>query len=104
MKISSESKKMFRVATIAIALAMTASMTYGLQDMIMNNVRAQEDTGSSSAQLQTSNVTGDLTQPAGGNPYGGEKIGDITITSDGHQTDITGLINASPTEGNVYEA
>lgn len=104
MKISSESKKMFRVATIAIALAMTASITYGLQDMIMNNVSAQEDTGSSSAQLQTSNVTGDLTQPAGGNPYGGEKIGDINITSDGHQTDITGLINASPAEGNVYEA
>lgn len=70
---------------------------------IAQNVVAQNDSADS-AQLQTANVTGELTKPVGGNPYSGEKIGDIAISSDGHQTNIKGLVSASPGEGKVYEA
>lgn len=98
-----KSRKIFNVAVIALAVAVIASATYGIQNQMFQYVKAQNGSGGS-AQLQTSNVTGDLTKPAGGNPYGGEKIGDITINSDGHQTDIKGLISASPAEGKVYEA
>ncbi|MGI0000002.1 MAG: hypothetical protein ACRD6Q_02160, partial [Nitrososphaeraceae archaeon] len=86
-------------------LTFTAVMTslYGMGSQGEQNVFAQNESADS-AQLQTANVTGELTKPEGGNPYGGEKIGDITISSDGHQTEIKGLVSASPAEGNVYEA
>jgi anti-sigma-K factor RskA len=70
---------------------------------IAQNVVAQNDSADS-AQLQTANVTGELTKPVGGNPYSGEKSRDIAISSDGHQTNIKGLVSVSPGEGKVYEA
>ena len=79
------------------------SLAYGMGSQMEQNVFAQNESGDS-AQLQTANVTGELTKPEGGNPYGGEKTGDIAISSDGHQTEIKGLVSASPAEGNVYEA
>jgi hypothetical protein len=103
MKNLSKSRKMSYAVVITLAIAVIASTTYGIQSQMFQYVKAQNGSAGS-AQLQTSNVTGDLTKPAGGNPYGGEKIGDITINSDGHQTDIKGLISASPGEGKVYEA
>lgn len=103
MKNFFESKKMSYVVAIILAVTLTVSLMYGMHGRVIEHAVAQDETGGS-AQLQASNVTGDLTAPAGGNPYGGEKTGDITINSDGHQTDIKGLINASPAEGNVYEA
>jgi hypothetical protein len=101
--LSKSRKKMSYVLVITLAVGVIASTTYGIQNQMFQYAKAQNGSGGS-AQLQTSNVTGDLTKPAGGDPYGGEKIGDITINSDGHQTDIKGLISASPAEGKVYEA
>ena len=98
-----ESRKMPYVAFLTLTVAVVTSLTYGTETQTPQNVAAQNESADS-AQLQTANVTGELTKPAGGNPYGGEKIGDITISSDGHQTDIKGLVSASPAEGNVYEA
>jgi hypothetical protein len=98
-----ESRKMPYVAVLTLAVAVMTSLTYEMGSQMEQNVFAQNDSADT-AQLQTSNVTGELTQPAGGNPYGGEKIGDIAISSDGHQTEIKGLVSASPGEGNVYEA
>jgi hypothetical protein len=49
-------------------------------------------------------VTGDLTEATGGNVFGGQPTGNISINSDGHQTDINGQISATPAEGNVFEA
>ena len=103
MKKVFESRKLSYVAILAITVAVVTSLTYGIESQIAQIVVAQNES-SDSAQLQTANVTGELTKPAGGNPYGGEKIGDITISSDGHQTNIKGLVSASPAEGNVYEA
>jgi hypothetical protein len=103
MKNKFESRKLPYVAVLTLAVAVVTSLTYGIESQIAQNVVAQNESADS-AQLQTANVTGELKKPAGGNPYGGEKIGDITITSDGHQTNIEGLVSASPAEGNVYEA
>lgn len=80
------------------------SLTYDISGQITEDVLAQSQQQNQSTELQGANITGDLTQATGGNVYGGERTGDITIRSDGRQTDITGLINASPAEGNVYEA
>lgn len=103
MKNLFESRKLPNLAVLTFTVAVMTSLTYGIGSQAEQNVFAQNESADS-AQLQTSNVTGELTQPAGGNPYGGEKIGDITISSDGHQTEIKGLVSASPGEGNVYEA
>jgi hypothetical protein len=103
MKNLFDKRKLPYVTFLTLTVAVMTVLTYGMKSEIPQNVVAQNESAES-AQLQTANVTGELTQPAGGNPYGGEKIGDITISSDGHQTDIKGLVSASPAEGNVYEA
>ena len=68
------------------------------------NNSAQTQEQNQSSQLESANITGDLTQATGGNVYGGEKMGEIKINSDGQQINIKGLINSLPTEGNEYEA
>jgi hypothetical protein len=103
MKNLFDKRKLPYVGFLTLTVAVVTVLTFGMKSEIPQNVVAQNESAES-AQLQTANVTGELTQPAGGNPYGGEKIGDITISSDGHQTDIKGLVSASPAEGNVYEA
>src|SRR5688500_6117894 len=90
-----ESRKMPYVAVLTLAVAVMTSLTYEMGSQAEQNVFAQNESGDS-AQLQTSNVTGELTKPEGGNPYGGEKTGDIAISSDGHQTEIKGFVSASP--------
>ena len=47
--------------------------------------------------------TGDITAASEGQPFGGEKMGTVTIDSDGRRTNVSADINASPNEGNVYE-
>ena len=46
---------------------------------------------------------GDITAASEGQPFGGEKMGTITVDSDGRRINVTADINASPNEGNVYE-
>ncbi|HEY9386243.1 MAG TPA: hypothetical protein VIP70_04335 [Nitrososphaeraceae archaeon] len=48
-------------------------------------------------------MTGDITAPSDGNPFGGQKMGTITIDSNGSRTNVTADLNASPKEGNVFE-
>ena len=47
--------------------------------------------------------SGDITAASEGQPFGGEKMGTVTIDSDGRRTNVSADINASPNEGNVYE-
>lgn len=98
-----ESKKLPHAVALTSMLVAVTIITHETGSQHPQIAVAQNESADS-AQLQTANVTGELTQPAGGNPYGGEKIGDIIITSDGHQTNINGLVSASPSEGSVYEA
>jgi hypothetical protein len=46
---------------------------------------------------------GDITAASEGQPFGGEKMGTVTVDSDGRRTNVSADINASPNEGNVYE-
>ncbi len=48
-------------------------------------------------------MSGDITGPAGNNPFGGEKMGTITVDSTGRRTNVSADLNASPGEGNVFE-
>ena len=48
-------------------------------------------------------VSGDVTTASGGEPFGGEKVGTVNIDSTGRRTNISADINASPSEGNVFE-
>ena len=103
MKNIFESRKLPYVVFLTLMVAVVASLTYATENQIPQNVVAQNESADS-AQLQAANVTGDLTQASGGNVFGGQETGDITINSDGRQIDISGLISASPGEGKVYEA
>ena len=47
--------------------------------------------------------TGDITAASEGQPFGGEKMGTVTVDSDGRRTNVSADINASPNEGNVFE-
>jgi hypothetical protein len=48
-------------------------------------------------------MTGDITARSDGNPFRGQKMGTITVDSDGHWTNVTADLNASPKEGNIFE-
>jgi hypothetical protein len=48
-------------------------------------------------------MSGDITAPSGGNPFGGEKMGTISVDSDGNETSIVADFNESPGEGNAFE-
>jgi hypothetical protein len=48
-------------------------------------------------------MSGDITAPSGGNPFGGERMGTISVDSDGNETKILADLNESPGEGNAFE-
>ena len=60
MKNLFESRKLPYVAVLTLAVAVVTSLTYGMGSQMEQNVFAQNDSADS-AQLQTSNVTGELT-------------------------------------------
>jgi hypothetical protein len=47
--------------------------------------------------------TGDITAASEGQPFGGEKMGTVTVDSDGRRTNVSADISTTPNEGNVYE-
>ncbi len=53
------------------------------------------------AQAQQINI--DVTKPADNNPYGGEKVGTISITPEGHVVHVVANLTAPPSTGKVYE-
>jgi Anti-sigma-K factor rskA, C-terminal len=53
------------------------------------------------AQAQQINI--DVTKPASDKPFGGEKVGTISITPDGHSVHIAANLTTPPSTGKVYE-
>jgi hypothetical protein len=45
----------------------------------------------------------DVTRPAGDKPFGGEKIGTLTIIPNGHVVDIVANMSSAPDQGKVWE-
>jgi len=48
-------------------------------------------------------VSGDLTAPAGGNPFGGDYVGDYSIVTNGHRTVVRAHVDIEPSDGMVLE-
>jgi hypothetical protein len=53
------------------------------------------------AQAQQINI--DVTKPASDKPFGGEKVGTISITPEGHIVHLLANMSAPPSSGKVYE-
>ena len=85
-------KKNFSVTLTAITGTIMATATVG-SSLIFEATQIAE----------AQQMSGDITGPAGGNPFGGEKMGTITIDSTGRRTNVSADLNASPAEGNVFE-
>jgi hypothetical protein len=48
-------------------------------------------------------MSGPITAAEGGEPFGGQEIGTVSIDSTGNRTNVSADINDSPGEGNVFE-
>jgi hypothetical protein len=85
---------MINVAILSVTASLIASGVLGMVmfDPIMDIQEAE-------AQQNT----GDITAASEGQPFGGEKIGTVTIDSDGRRTNVSADINTTPNEGNVFE-
>ncbi|HKG87838.1 MAG TPA: hypothetical protein VKA95_05890 [Nitrososphaeraceae archaeon] len=85
---------MINVAILSVTASLIASGVLGMvvADTIMDIQEAE-------AQQNT----GDITAASEGQPFGGEKIGTVTIDSDGRRTNVSADINTTPNEGNVFE-
>jgi hypothetical protein len=53
------------------------------------------------AEAQQINI--DVTKPATDKPFGGEKVGTISITPEGHIVHVLANMSAPPSSGKVYE-
>jgi hypothetical protein len=48
-------------------------------------------------------MSGPITAAEGGEPYGGQEVGTVSIDSTGRRTNISADINDMPGEGNIFE-
>jgi hypothetical protein len=82
--------KTFESFSLAAVLVMLITSTTTSSFLLMQIAEAQE-------------IKGDITAASNGKPFGGEKMGSISVDSNGHRTNITADLNASPKEGNIFE-
>lgn len=86
-------KKNFSVTLTAVLVTGTMIATSAIASSLIFETRIAE----------AQQMSGDITGPAGNNPFGGEKMGTITVDSTGRRTNVSADLNASPGEGNVFE-
>ncbi len=72
-------------ATSAIALAIVATLFAAVQ------------------QTQAQQINIDVTKASGDKPFGGEKIGTVSITPEGHTVLLVANLTSGPSAGKVYE-
>ena len=82
--------KTFASFSLAAVLVLLITSTTTFSFLLMQIAEAQE-------------IKGDITASSNGKPFGGEKMGSISVESNGHRTNITADLNASPKEGNIFE-
>jgi hypothetical protein len=85
---------MINVALLSVTVLLIA---FGVLGMVV------ADTIMDIQEAEAQQRTGDITAASEGQPFGGEKMGTVTVDSDGRRTNVSADINASPNEGNVYE-
>jgi hypothetical protein len=54
-------------------------------------------------KAEAQEMKGDIIAASLGKPFGGQKMGTVTIDSNGHRTNVTADLTASPKDGNVFE-
>lgn len=52
---------------------------------------------------QAQQIKIDVTKPADNNPYGGKRVGTISITPEGHAVQVVANMTSGPSTGKVYE-
>jgi hypothetical protein len=65
--------------------------------------QGQQQQGQANETRSPQQMSGPITAAEGGKPFGGEKVGTISIDSTGNRTNISADLNLSPGEGNVFE-
>jgi hypothetical protein len=70
------------------------------QGTSLNATSSQQQQGQLPSGQQ---MSGPITAAEGGEPFGGQEIGTVSIDSSGNRTNISADINDSPGEGNVFE-
>ena len=79
----------------------------GQQQGQANETRSpQQSEAGSGAQDQfpsAQQISGDITAASGGEPFGGQQMGTVSIDSTGRRTIVSADINDMPEEGNVFE-
>src|SRR5215217_2683402 len=87
------SSALFLSAVVAVVLVAVTLITAGEIPTILFQGQMAE----------AQQVSGDITAASGGEPFGGEKVGTISIDSTGRRTNVSADMNDSPGEGNVFE-
>lgn len=77
---------------LGLSLAVTLAVTAGISSQLLVAHAAT-----------TQVIRGDLTAPENSNPFGGEKIGEFVVNSDGHRTQISANVNIWPSSGKIFE-
>jgi hypothetical protein len=92
MKVKKKDLISTTIATILLAGSITTTSILAMSIVFQTNQMADAQ-----------EMSGDITAPAGGNPFGGENMGTITIDSSGRRTNVSADLNSAPNEGNVFE-
>src|SRR5215208_2745221 len=65
--------------------------------------QSEAGSGAQGQLLSGQQMSGPITAAEGGEPFGGQQIGTVSIDSTGNRTNISADINDMPGEGNVFE-
>src|SRR5215216_4541368 len=89
-------------ATNNMTVAKSGNITAPIapQGTSLNATSSQQQQGQLPSGQQ---MSGPITAAEGGEPFGGQEIGTVSIDSTGNRTNISADINDSPGEGNVFE-
>ena len=78
MKVKKKDLISTTIATILLAGSITTTSILAMSIVFQTNQMADAQ-----------EMSGDITAPAGGNPFGGENMGTITIDSSGRRTNVS---------------
>lgn len=89
-----------RSKTRNTAFSLTAILAVAIATAVTTSFFQTQTVG---AQQTGDDIDGDLTAPLNGMPFGGEKIGSFSITSNDNEIDVSAQVDILPSDGNVFE-
>ena len=73
------------------------------QGTSLNATSSQQQQGQANETRSPQQMSGPITAAEGGEPFGGQQIGTVSIDTTGRRTIVSADINDMPGEGNVFE-